>query len=56
MFESFRVGNVPVCRKSQTLEDIFNMDDDLGTTGLLLDPEEAEDLINEEPKPEETLF
>lgn len=56
MFESFRVGNIPECQAVETLEDIFNMDDDLGTADLFLEPEATTDLEEETPKPEETLF
>ena len=56
MFESFRVGNVPQCQVADSLEDPFNMDDDLGATGHLLPPETIEDSMEEEPEAEETLF
>jgi penicillin-binding protein 1A len=49
MFESFRVGHIPECEASESLPDIFNMDDDLE---FLDEPHEEAD----EPEEEATLF
>ncbi len=56
MFESFRIGKVPECQTAESLEDIFNMDDDLGAADLFPSPDVTTDLEAETPKPEETLF
>jgi len=53
IFESFRVGNVPRCRSSESLTDPFNIDNDPDRGQVPLTREEPEQPAEEE---EETLF
>jgi len=60
MFEKFRVGNVPRCESSNSLDDPFNSDNDMSSgQGLFDQPltEEPEVEPEEEPEPEDpTIF
>lgn len=60
MFESFRVGNVPECKVTETLTDPFNIDEE-PVTDVLTDPFAVDDELGTaevvpETEEEETLF
>ena len=60
MFESFRVGNVPECKVTESLTDPFNIDEE-PVTDVLADPFAVEDELGTaevvpETEEEETLF